>query len=249
MTPTYIDRNLEPGEVVILRGRPSKSAALRRPVVLAIVFAILIGIDRSIRNSVVTPASHGTRTAGEIVVGLLLIFDFFAVILTTISAVTFLVTAQYAVTNHRVVAKYGVSKSIKVAMLLTKISGIKVNQGLLGRILDYGNVTVQSSGESRRIALIKSPKAFQSAILGQLNEARLLQGTAAYPLDVQSVNANKPQFTGVPVAPSAAVPLPPGTPAQWVRDPLGENAMRYWDGNRWTDHIAPPPSDGSAAEG
>lgn len=27
-------------------------------------------------------------------------------------------------------------------------------------------------------------------------------------------------------------------PPQWAPDPLGERRLRYWDGSRWTDHVA-----------
>ena len=32
-------------------------------------------------------------------------------------------------------------------------------------------------------------------------------------------------------------PIPPGTnPARWMPDPSGEYRLRWWDGDRWTDH-------------
>ncbi len=31
---------------------------------------------------------------------------------------------------------------------------------------------------------------------------------------------------------------PPGPPANWYQDPLGRHEMRYWDGARWTEHVA-----------
>lgn len=36
-------------------------------------------------------------------------------------------------------------------------------------------------------------------------------------------------------------PASPGTsanPARWATDPLGRHEMRYWDGTRWTEHVA-----------
>lgn len=82
-------------------------------------------------------------------------------------------------------AKYGLTKRLGVDILLTKISGVKVNQGLLGRVLDFGKVLAQSSGASCLIVLAKSPAASPSAILRQLGESRLVKGTGAYPLDVE----------------------------------------------------------------
>jgi hypothetical protein len=66
-----------------------------------------------------------------------------------------------------------------------------------------------------------------------------LKGTAAYPLDVKLMHQGSAEPIGIPVKPTSAPPLPPGTPAQWERDPFDRNVMRYWDGDRWTDHTAP----------
>jgi len=241
MSPTYIDKILQPGEVIRYRGRPSKSAALMRPAALLFLFAILDEIDHSLRYSVITTASHSAKTGGEIVVGILLLFTVFALVINTIGALAFLSSAQYAVTDRRVVAKYGLIKRNGVDILLAKISGVRVNQGLFGRLFDYGNVVVQSSGSGRRLVLIKSPKIFQSAIHSQLEASRLIKGTAAYQLDVKIAKSMAGERVHNSATPTSAPPLPPGTPAQWREDPLGEEAMRYWDGDRWTDHTAPAP--------
>jgi hypothetical protein len=50
------------------------------------------------------------------------------------------------------------------------------------------------------------------------------------------------------VRPTALLPPPDGTPAQWLRDPAGRFADRYWDGAQWTewtrngnDYLTDPP--------
>ena len=30
------------------------------------------------------------------------------------------------------------------------------------------------------------------------------------------------------------------TPAGWYADPSGQHALRWWDGNAWTDHVTAP---------
>ena len=241
MSPSSIEKNLQPGELVRYRGRPSKSAALLRPVALLALFLILDGIDQSLSNSVTTASSQGAKTGAEIVVGIFLFFVLLALVATAIAAIAFLSSAQYAVTDRRVVAKYGLIKRSSVDLFLTKISGVKVDQGLLGRVFDFGNVVVQSSRASRRIVLVKSPKAFQSALITQLEELRLLKGTAAYQLETKPSCQGSAQQSAATAKLTSAPPLPPGTPARWERDPLGQSAMRYWDGDRWTDHTAPAP--------
>ncbi len=171
--------------------------------------------------------------------GLLLFFVVISLIVSTISALAFMTSAKYAVTDRRVMAKYGLIKRSSVDVILAKISGVRVNQGLLGRLFDFGNVWVQSSGANRRVLFIQSAKKFRAAILTQLEESRLLKGTVAYTLEVTQASPGPNRPPASPVKPTSAPPLPPGTPAQWHKDPFDESVMRYWDGDRWTDHTAP----------
>jgi hypothetical protein len=36
----------------------------------------------------------------------------------------------------------------------------------------------------------------------------------------------------------APAPLPAGPPPAWVPDPFGRYEVRWWDGTRWTEHVA-----------
>ena len=38
--------------------------------------------------------------------------------------------------------------------------------------------------------------------------------------------------------PPPAAPAAPATPAGWFADPGGIHEHRYWDGTRWTEHVA-----------
>jgi uncharacterized RDD family membrane protein YckC len=49
------------------------------------------------------------------------------------------------------------------------------------------------------------------------------------------------QYGGAPSGPPAAAAAPPtggGQPADWYPDPQGQARLRYWDGQRWTDHTS-----------
>ncbi|MBM7412777.1 hypothetical protein JOE38_002600 [Clavibacter michiganensis] len=39
----------------------------------------------------------------------------------------------------------------------------------------------------------------------------------------------------------------PSTPAGWYADPAGSDRLRWWDGTRWTDHLADAPAAASTA--
>jgi uncharacterized membrane protein YdbT with pleckstrin-like domain len=74
-------------------------------------------------------------------------------------------TTETDVTNMRVVHKTGFIKRRSFEMALDKIESVDVDQSILGRVLNYGNVTVNGVGEGREtIRTIASPLAFRSAI-------------------------------------------------------------------------------------
>ncbi|MBR0776953.1 PH domain-containing protein [Bradyrhizobium diazoefficiens] len=74
-------------------------------------------------------------------------------------------TTETDVTNLRVVHKTGFIKRRTFEMALDKVESVDVNQSILGRILNYGDVTINGVGEGREtIRTIASPLAFRSSI-------------------------------------------------------------------------------------
>jgi uncharacterized membrane protein YdbT with pleckstrin-like domain len=74
-------------------------------------------------------------------------------------------TTETDVTDRRVVHKTGFIKRRTFEIALDKIESVDVDQTILGRILNYGDVTIMGVGEGRqRISTIASPLAFRSAI-------------------------------------------------------------------------------------
>ncbi|MFZ0763525.1 PH domain-containing protein [Bradyrhizobium sp.] len=69
------------------------------------------------------------------------------------------------VTNMRVVHKTGFIKRRTFEMSLDKVESVDVNQSILGRFMDYGDLTIQGVGEgTQTISTVTSPLAFRSAI-------------------------------------------------------------------------------------
>ena len=58
-------------------------------------------------------------------------------------------TSEFGITNKRVLAKVGFIRRNSLEVLLTKVEGIQVNQGILGRMLGYGSVVVSGTGGSK----------------------------------------------------------------------------------------------------
>ncbi|NOJ39786.1 PH domain-containing protein [Bradyrhizobium australiense] len=74
-------------------------------------------------------------------------------------------TTETDVTNMRIVHKTGFITRKTFEMSLDKVESVDVDQSILGRILNYGNVTVHGVGEGEEtISTISSPLAFRNAI-------------------------------------------------------------------------------------
>ncbi|MBR0991411.1 PH domain-containing protein [Bradyrhizobium japonicum] len=74
-------------------------------------------------------------------------------------------TIETDVTNLRVVHKTGFIKRRTFEMALDKVESVDVDQTILGRIFNYGDVTIRGVGEGiETIKTIASPLAFRSSI-------------------------------------------------------------------------------------
>jgi uncharacterized membrane protein YdbT with pleckstrin-like domain len=74
-------------------------------------------------------------------------------------------TTETDVTNLRVIHKTGFITRKTFEMSLDKVESVDVNQSILGRILNYGDVTILGVGEGKQtIATIASPLAFRNSI-------------------------------------------------------------------------------------
>ena len=74
-------------------------------------------------------------------------------------------TTETDVTNFRVVHKTSFVQRQTFEMSVDKVESVDVNQSILGRILNYGDVTVLGVGEGgKTLNMIASPLSFRNAI-------------------------------------------------------------------------------------
>jgi uncharacterized membrane protein YdbT with pleckstrin-like domain len=74
-------------------------------------------------------------------------------------------TTETDVTNLRVVHKTGFIQRQTFEMSLDKVESVDVNQSILGRMLNYGNVSIFGVGEGKKtIDTIASPLEFRNYI-------------------------------------------------------------------------------------
>ncbi|MFN3855322.1 MAG: PH domain-containing protein [Phreatobacter sp.] len=81
-------------------------------------------------------------------------------------------TTELAVTSRKVVAKWGFIARSTIEQRLEKVDSVAVDQTFLGRVLDFGDVTIHGTGiNATPIKMIADPLAFRRKV-EQAIEAR-----------------------------------------------------------------------------
>ena len=79
--------------------------------------------------------------------------------------VVYIYTSEFAVTNERIMLKYGLISRTTFDLSIQKIEGYTADQSILGRIANYGTIIIQGSGGSRqKIRYLETPMKFRDAI-------------------------------------------------------------------------------------
>ena len=122
---SYINRNLLSNEDVMFRGHLSRVIFIS-PSLIVLVGLVVLALDGDIAS-----------------IGLILLAAGLAGFL---SAFVRYQTSEFAVTNKRVIMKVGLIRRTSVEIVLNKIESIKVDQGITGRIFDYGSIAIVGTG-------------------------------------------------------------------------------------------------------
>jgi uncharacterized membrane protein YdbT with pleckstrin-like domain len=81
------------------------------------------------------------------------------------------ISSEFAVTNKRVIWKVGIISRTTGEMTLGTIENVQVDQGVIGRILNYGTVALVGTGGTREsFDQICAPLRFRKAILQAQDE-------------------------------------------------------------------------------
>jgi membrane protein YdbS with pleckstrin-like domain len=149
---SYLDDHLLAGERIMYRAR------LHWTMFLASIVVVLLGVALAILLQVVEPAYSfaGLALAG---IGLLL----------AIGPAIRYVTSEFAVTDKRVLGKVGFIERESDETLLSKVEAIAVDQGVLGRLLGFGTITITGTGGTQEVfSGISEPLEFRRQIQSQI---------------------------------------------------------------------------------
>jgi uncharacterized membrane protein YdbT with pleckstrin-like domain len=97
-----------------------------------------------------------------VLVGIVLLPAFGAGLLLLLWAWLICRTTELAITNRRIVSKSGIIRRTTIELRLDKIESITVDQGIMGRILNFGSITISGTGGDKTpIERIADPLRFQ----------------------------------------------------------------------------------------
>ena len=100
-------------------------------------------------------------------------------------------TTELAVTNKRIVAKFGVIRRHTIELRLQKLETVQVNQSMFGRWLDYGNVVIAGAGVPQTpVPHISSPTSFSKAAMDAAQSGQA--DDAVMPAPVSSTQVSSP---------------------------------------------------------
>jgi membrane protein YdbS with pleckstrin-like domain len=95
---------------------------------------------------------------------------------------------ELALTNKRVIGKWGVLHRYMIEMNLNRVESVQIHQGLLGRMFNYGSLVVSGAGNPQApIPGIKDPMTFRRILL-ETQEA--IAGGSAY--STSNISADLP---------------------------------------------------------
>jgi len=145
----YVDKILEPGEAVRYRTTVSWTVYANGICVgLAALAAAYAGFKFAIPWLYLVAAALALIACFALAFGLLK-----------------RISTEIAVTDRRIIFKRGLIRRHTIEMNMQKIESVDVDQTLLGRLLDYGDVTVRGSGSTfERLNFIDAPLRLRTTV-------------------------------------------------------------------------------------
>ncbi|MCH7331835.1 PH domain-containing protein [Acinetobacter modestus] len=98
------------------------------------------------------------------------VFLFIGVVFVAI-AVIHVITTELALTNRRIIAKSGLIRRNTVELKVNRVESLGIDQGVLGRIFNFGSISVKGIGGSNApIPYIARPMEFRQQVNNYLDE-------------------------------------------------------------------------------
>lgn len=147
----YVERHLLPGEHVLYKTRLHWILFVRSALLIGIGLVLAVSLYRSV------PDPPWLWWVGPAIMLIGLGFGLIHWVE--------LITSEFAVTTTRVIFKVGLVARYTTELLLAKVESIGVAQGLPGRMLNYGDITVIGTGGTREVfRRVRDPIGFRNFV-------------------------------------------------------------------------------------
>jgi uncharacterized membrane protein YdbT with pleckstrin-like domain len=148
---SYVDSILEPGETVRYRTKVSWTVY---------VPAILLAIGALAALALGANYAQTGTVSWLVAIALAL-----AAIVAFVPAWFRRWTTEIAVTDRRIILKRGLIRRHTVEMNMQKVESVDVDQTLIGRLFNYGNVTIRGTGSSfENLRMIDRPLKLRTTV-------------------------------------------------------------------------------------
>lgn len=159
---TYVQDVLMQDETIIFETRSHKVLLLITIISFILGLSILLPFINWITSGNTIMSQNGT--------GLKMLISAAVFLLMGIHRYVLYKTSEFALTNKRVIARFGFFQQVSIDLNIDKIQGIVVDQGLGGRIFNYGTVKVVGVGVNERIPFIPEPLKFRKIIQENISQ-------------------------------------------------------------------------------
>lgn len=146
----YVERHLLAGERVVYKTRLHWVLFVKPALVVLIGVALMV-----LLRQVQDPRWLWIFGAAVALIGLVWAFVHYVEVM----------TSEFAVTTSRLILKVGLISRYTTELLLAKVESIGVQQGLIGRLLNYGDLTVTGTGGAREVfRRVRDPIGFRNHV-------------------------------------------------------------------------------------
>lgn len=177
---SYVDQNLMSEETVVYRTKLHWSIYSTAIFLFGVAILAFIVASSPLSHPALSAASHPALSHASRValshashksvissfcdwVGIAFLLLGFIVFLKNWAKAT---SSEFAVTNKRVMIKVGALQRHTLEVLLQRVEGVGVDQGVLGRMLGYGSISVSGTGGTKEgFDHIDNPLEFRRQVL------------------------------------------------------------------------------------
>ena len=163
---SYVDQIVSGSEKVLYVGHVSLLSLIGTFLAGALLIVVGLGLVVAPHSSLASESSLGGLTVVGLAVAL-------GGVLVVVVGLVKRASTELAVTNRRVIAKFGLVSRRTMELNLSKLESIRVDQSIGGRIFDYGSIVVVGTGASLEpIPFIAAPMAFRQAVQSAADEVQ-----------------------------------------------------------------------------